>query len=372
MEASLQSGQWSSIVSRLGEVADLEATARTYGALQRVRKVRRAEDLLRLALMYGPGHLSLRTTAAMAGDAAIVGLSDKGVLGRLRKMGDWLEHLLQRLLEQRRGLTFGTAELNLSLVDGSVICAPGSTGSDWRLHARFDPARGCFADLVLTRGTVAERVDRTEITAGQTVVQDRGYARVRNFAAVLAARADFITRIGWNALRLFDAEGRRLDVLALLPDTDVATEHLVHLGGLPGGLPGRLPGGLPGGLPGPMRLVIQRMPADKAERQRKRVARKSSRCGHRVDMRTVAVAGYLMLLTSLPARTHPAEQIISLYRNRWQIELGFKRLKTLGGLDRLPALDPALARTWLLAQLIVAVLTDEIAGEIVGFPPSAA
>ena len=57
-----------------------------------------------------------------------------------------------------------------------------------------------------------------------------------------------------------------------------------------------------------------------------------------------------------------------LYR-RWQIEIGFKRLKTLGGLDRLPASDPALARTWLLAHLIAAVLTDEIAREIVGFPP---
>ena len=56
-------------------------------------------------------------------------------------------------------------------------------------------------------------------------------------------------------------------------------------------------------------------------------------------------------------------------RSRWQIELGFKRLKTLGCLDRLPAMDPALARTWLLAQRIVAVLTDEIASEIVGFPP---
>ncbi len=356
MSVSLNAGQWSSIVSRLSEVADLEVTARSFGALQRVRKVRRAEDLLRLALMYGPGHLSLRSTAAVAGDAAIVGLSDKGVLGRLRKMGDWLEHLLQRLLEQRRGLAFGSAALHLALVDGSVVCAPGSTGSDWRLHARFDPARGCFADLVLPQGKLAERVERTRIEAGQTVIQDRGYARVRDFSAVLAAKADFITRIGWNALRLLDADGQRLDVLGLLPETDLAAEHLVHLKGLPA----------------PLRLVIQRMPPDKAERQRKRVARKSSKSGHQLDARTVTAAGYLMLLTSLPAQAQPAEQIIAMYRNRWQIELGFKRLKTLGGLDRLPALDPALARTWLLAQLIVAVLTDEIASEFVGFSPSGA
>ena len=80
-------------------------------------------------------------------------------------------------------------------------------------------------------------------------------------------------------------------------------------------------------------------------------------------------AGYLILATSLSAQAQPGERIVEMYRNRWQIELGFKRLKTLGGLDRLPAMDPALARTWLLAQLIVAVMTDEIASEIVGFPP---
>jgi hypothetical protein len=51
------------------------------------------------------------------------------------------------------------------------------------------------------------------------------------------------------------------------------------------------------------------------------------------------------------------------------VELGFKRLKSLGGIDRLPASDPDIARTWLLAHLIAAVLTDELANEIVGFPP---
>lgn len=353
MEACIGDGRWSSIVSRLSEVADLEATARSFGALQRVRKVRLASELLRLAFMYGPGHLSLRTTGALAGEAGMAALSDKGVLGRLRKMGDWLEYLLQCLLAQKRGLEGGDGTLNLALVDGSVVCGPGSTGSDWRLHARFDPGRGCFADLVLTRGTQGERVDRTQIEAGHTVIQDRGYARVRDFAAVLGAKAAFITRIGWNSRHLFDADGQRLDVLQLLPKTDLLIEHLVYVKGLQA----------------PLRLVMQRLPPEHAQRQRKRVARKSSKSGHKLNPRTTVAAGYLMLVTSLPAQAQPVERIVAMYRHRWQIELGFKRLKTLAGLDKLPAIDPALARTWLLAQLIIAVLTDELAIETVGFPP---
>ena len=351
MHSSLHDGTWSSIVARLGEVADLETTARSFGALQRVRKVRRAEDLLRLALMYGPGHLSLRTTAAVAAGAAIVELSDKGVLGRLGKAGDWLEHLLARLLEHNRGLDCGDG-LHLALVDGSVVCERGSGGSDWRLHARFDPGRGCFADLVVSQGNVAERVDRTAIEPGQVVVQDRGYARVRDFAAVLAAKADFITRIGWNSLRLIGEDGERVDPLQGLPATPGPVERSVRIEGVRCAL----------------RLVIARLPPEKAEQQRKRVARRASKSSSSLDPRTTTAAGYMMLVTSLSAAAQPAERIIKMYRNRWQIELGFKRLKTIAGLDKLPATDPALARTWLLAQLIVAVPTDEISIETVGFP----
>ena len=352
MNRILQDGRWSSVVSRIAAVTDLEATARSFGALTRVRKLRRAEDLLRLALIYGPGQHSLRSTAAVAADGGVVSLSDKGVLGRLRKMGDWLEHILQCLLQDRLGLECGE-DLDLSLVDSSVVCAPGSTGSDWRLHARFDPGKGCFADLVLTRATAAERVDHTTIQPGATLIQDRGYCRVRDFSAVLQARADFITRIGWNGLRLLDTQGARIDLMALLPQGDAATEHAVHLHGLDR----------------PLRLVLQRLPPAMAERQRKRVRRRASKQGNALDPRTHDAAGYILLMTSIPAALQPAERILSLYRNRWQIELGFKRLKSLGGLDRLPACDPGLARTWLLAHLIAAVLTDEIANEIVGFSP---
>jgi hypothetical protein len=355
--ASLLDGQWPSLVARLAEVADLDETARQFGAFQRARKVRNAEQLLRLAFLYGPARLSLRSTAAAADDAGIACLSDKAVLGRLRKCGDWLEHLLGCLLRDKQGLSVDPSGggLDLALVDGSVICAPGSKGADWRLHARFDPGRGCFADLVLSKGDVGERVDRTQITAGQTMIQDRGYARVRDFSTTLEAQADFITRIGWRSLRLLGEDQQVLDVMTLLPADEQASEHAVWVKGIKR----------------PLRLIIQRIPPDKADRQRQRVARKARKACHKMDPRTAIAAGYLMLITSVPAAAQPAERIVSMYRNRWQVELGFKRLKSIGGIDALPALDPDLARTWLLAHLIAAVLTDEIAIEIVGFPPSA-
>jgi Transposase DDE domain len=127
-----------------------------------------------------------------------------------------------------------------------------------------------------------------------------------------------------------------------------------------------------------LRLVIQPLPPEAATCQRARRIRKANRDGRTIDPRTIQAAGFLMLLTSLAADAQPAERITALYEritalygHRWQVEIGFKRLKTLGQLDELPSADPVLARTWLLAQLIAAVLTDDLANEIVGFPPSA-
>lgn len=57
----------------------------------------------------------------------------------------------------------------------------------------------------------------------------------------------------------------------------------------------------------------------------------------------------------------PAGEVLAAYRLRRQVEFAFKRLKGLLGLDRLPAKNDALARSWLLAHLILALLIDEAA-----------
>jgi len=353
--ASLLSGNWPAVIAAVGGSVDLEATARQFGALRRKRKIKTAEALLRLALMWGPGRLSLREAAALAGEAGIGELSDKAVEGRLRKMGDWLAHILAMLLADRIGVPAcaGGTDLALSLVDGSVVCAPGK-GQDWRLHARYDPGQGRFADLVLTTTREAEAADRTRICPGRVLIMDCGYARVRNFKAIVANAGDFITRLSWSSVQLYDAEGSRIDVPALLADTHQTREVPAWIKGIPQ----------------PFRLVTQPLPAEAAERQRARRRRKANRNSHKIDPRTIQAAGFLMVLTSLPA-AQPPVRITELYRNRWQVEIGIKRLKTLGGLDELRSADPVLARTWLLAHLIAAVLTDDLANQIVGFSPSA-
>jgi len=58
-----------------------------------------------------------------------------------------------------------------------------------------------------------------------------------------------------------------------------------------------------------------------------------------------------------------------LYRLRWQIEIAFKRLKSLLRIDELRAFDPVLAQTYLLAKLLAAVLVDAVRTQGPDFSP---
>jgi IS4 transposase len=224
------------------------------------------------------------------------------------------------------------------------------------LHARYEPARGCFTSLTITEATTAEALCCVAVRPGDVLVQDRGYARVRNFSHARAKGADFITRIGWQSVRLFEAPGQRFDLFAVLPDTGAAvTEHAVRIGDGPNAVAAR--------------LIIARKPPGAIERQTERLRRKASRKGNRTDPRTLRTAGFMMLLTSLSAAQASAEQVVRLYRMRWQIELAFKRIKSLGGFAELRADDTRLARAWLLAHLIAVVLIEASLSESLDSPP---
>jgi Transposase DDE domain len=354
--ASPRLDRWPGIVSHISSLVDLDASARSHRALLRKRGVRSAADLLHLALLYGPGELSLRGTASFAIEAGIAELCDVSLLDRLRNAGDYLADVLDHLLADSRGEAPTEGRLQLHLVDGSTVSIPGSKGCDWRLHARYAPARGGFTSLTITEATTAEALCCVAVRPGDVLVQDRGYARVRNFVHARANGADFVTRIGWQSVRLFESPGRRFDLFAALPDTGAAVvEHAVRIGGGPAAVTAR--------------LIIARKPPEAVERQTARLHRKASRKGHRTDPRTLRTAGFMMLLTSLSPAQASAEEVVRLYRMRWQVELAFKRIKSLGGFAELRAADPRLARSWLLAHLIAVVLIEASLGEALDSPP---
>jgi hypothetical protein len=203
--------RWIGISDYLSQHIDLEASARAHKALVRRRGVRSAADLLHLALLYGPGEMSLRSVASFACEAGIADVCDVSLLDRLRNCSEWLAYVLGELLAGKREQAEAAAPMRLSIIDGSTVSTPGAKTSSWRLHARYDPAFGCFTDLQITTAKQAEALDRVAVLDGDLVIHDRGYGRARNFVHALEQGANFISRIGWRSVKLVGADNAPFD-----------------------------------------------------------------------------------------------------------------------------------------------------------------
>lgn len=352
---------WPEVSARFPAGFDLEATARLRGAFTRAREIKNAETLLRLALAYGGLGMSLRETCAWAEAGGIVSMSDPSLLDRLCKAAPWLGDIVAALIaEQTKAPAGRWCGYRLRALDGTSICQPGADRTTWRLHVGYDLATGQVDQLELTDVHGAENLQRLTYRPGDIVLADRCYARPRDLRPVMDAGADFIVRTGWNSLRLLQADGEPFDLFAALA-AQAEQEGEVQV---------RVHEGIMAATPLILRLVIRRKDPEQAEAERKRLLKDAKKRGKQPDPRSLEAAKYILLLTTLPADTFPPSDILALYRFRWQIELAFKRFKSLAGLDMLPAKKPALARAWIYARLIVAIIAEQIAGQVPDSSPS--
>jgi hypothetical protein len=120
-----------------------------------------------------------------------------------------------------------------------------------------------------------------------------------------------------------------------------------------------------------VRLIVKRKGAEATERALKMATRghQRRRYNQTIQPTTIAAAGFFMVLTSLPASAMTAQAVLDTYRLRWQIELAFKRPKSGLGIHKLPAKDSQLARSWLMAHLILALMIDEAVNDVLDSPP---
>jgi hypothetical protein len=304
--------------------------------------------------------MSLRQTAAWAEAHDVGSLSDVALLKRLRSAEGWLGQVLAGMLaEHINRSTVDASRWRLRLIDATCVSQPGSTGTDWRVHLGWELGGTGIDSIEVTDAKGGESLDRFSIGPGELAVADRGYAHRAGMWGVTQTGGDFIVRLNWQNVPLLHRNGETFDLLAALR-------------ALPDAKPGAHDVRVAAGPKSPSfdaRLMAIRKTEAAAEKARQRVIKEASKKGKTVDPRTLEAAGYVFVLTSLPADLATPEDVLELYRLRWQVELAFKRMKGLLGLDDLPAKEPRLARAFLYAKLIGALLLDRYTEGYLGFSP---
>jgi hypothetical protein len=325
---------------------DIDHIARVTGALVRGRNLKEAAVLLRLILAYAVCDWSLRLVGAWATLQGLAFLSDVALLYRFRQSTRFVGLLVMRLLQRRNSALSALAGVRIRLVDGTVISEPGSRGTDWRLHASVDLGTMCLDGVAISDAHTGESLAHFPVRNDEIYVADRGHAFGQGMGALLRKGARLVVRTNWHNPPIKTEDGQPVRILPWLKSLTRTQERSVILNTPQGSFP--------------IRLIARPLPPAEAQKARERVAKQARKKGRPVSPDTYLAAGFVLLLSNLPVHTWEASRVAWLYRIRWQIELHFKRLKSLLHFDQLRAHDPRLVQTYLLGKLLAALLLDEL------------
>ena len=332
-----------------------EQKAKELGALRRCRKFPDAQVLLRVLLIHLAEGCSLRETAVRARQGGLADVSDVAIMDRLRQTEEWFRWMNSELMARwvlRQPHSVYGERWNVSIVDGTEVTEPGPTGSSWRIHYAIGlPSLRCSAvEVTDSQGTGnGETFARFPVSRGDLFLGDRAYGVTRGIRHVVKKGGDVLVRFGWNNLPLWNEyKKRRFNLFA-------------HLRKLRGTALGDWPvfiGDDTQMVPG--RVCAIRKSRQAIEASRKQVRRKAQKHSNTILPQTLEAAEYIFVFTTVPAPLLTPAQVLEFYRGRWQVELVFKRLKSLMELGHLRKTDDQSARAWIHGKLFVAFVLEAL------------
>lgn len=323
-------------------------------------KVASADDLLRFIFVHVGADLPLRQTVAIVKASGGPTLSPNRLHKKMRKAAPYLRALVEKM-------TVGIlddvsperwAGYDMVAVDASAFSGKGATGTDARAHVALRLADLSIESVSVTDGTGAESFKRFRFRRGQLVLADRGYSSLAGILSVLLQEADVLVRVNRGALLFMDEKDTIMDLLELARTlaVDEALDKDVRATGWVNGHRKTVGG----------RLLLHKLLPEEAEKGRDWVRREQ---GKHATAESFEMAGYVVLFTTAKRSRLSAERCLAAYRLRWQIELLFKRWKSLCGFDRLPNERPDTIESWIYAKVLLALLMDRLGAPATGLSP---
>jgi hypothetical protein len=199
----------------------------------------------------------------------------------------------------------------------------------------------------VTKQSVGESLTNFEFQKGDIVFGDRAYGTITGIEHCLKCSCDFILRLKNKSFKLFTADNKEIKLHKLLDEVGQdCKEFLVYYKNSDSQLC-------------PLRLCAVKKTAEQQEYERKRDQRFESKKQYKLSKETKYTHNYFFVVTSL-GEEFSCEEIMSLYRLRWQVEIAFKRLKSLLEFGALPTRTGDSCETWLNAKMLFAVLIEKI------------
>lgn len=339
-----------------------EEMAFTLRAITRKRKLRSPEVLLRLILIHVAEGLSLRETVAYAKQAGLCDINDVALLCRLKSSADWLRWMCVQLVRQmtdHEDEQLLARKFTVRLVDGTHVSEPGSTGTNWRIHYSLRLSNLFCDGFELTGPKVGESLCNFSVAPDDLMIGDRAYCTRKGLVHVLDRGGQSLVRWHSTSLPLLTRRGAAFPLLKRIQalrdgergDWDCWFRHTADRSLVKG------------------RILTIRKSEQAAAAEKKKILQYAKKKKQEVRPETLVFAEYVLLFTTLNRHRFNDRELLLLYRLRWQIEVMFKRLKSIAGLGHLPKMDPQSCKAWLYAKLMLAMLVELLKREADLFSP---
>lgn len=333
--------------------AGWEEKARETGAFTRARNIKTAEDLLALNMLYITNEGSFQMASAMMKLTKGISVNKNAVYERITASWRWLRWMAEELCKKQGAKIEKPAFLgdrHVKLLDASDETTKGKEKSIWRLHYVFDLFEFQCTSMELTTNKEGERLTRHEVSKSDIFIADRIYCTMSGIEHVLSNEGDYLIRFRSKAFNLYDETGKTLELLPYLRHLRAheSTEVRCYY---------KKDGNLH-----PLRIVGMKKDAKAIETSKRKMERKVSKKQEKaVQEDTVELNEYVVLVTSLE---YTNEQILELYRARWQIEQVFFRLKSLFGYGEVPSKNEEAVKAWFYGKLFLAALCERILKQV--------
>jgi hypothetical protein len=326
------------------------------------RKDKDPETLMRLFMLHLLCGYSLRETSAIASAADIADLSDVAILKRLRKSDEMFSQLCSELFCKVSN-NYELTDYNVRLFDGTIIKEPGQFGTQWRIHFSYSvPSMSCD-DFKITQATgvgTGEVLEQLEVNTNDIIIADRGYCRFSAFNYLAQNRAYGCIRWNSGALRLYNDDESAFDVKSFLKK--------LHKEGMCGESAVYIHGKTPEEKILCRICAIRKNPAAASQARRKLLLEAKKKKATPTDLALFA-CDFVIIITTLPAENFTLKKILELYRIRWQVELAFKRFKSIAKIGSLPKYTESSARAWIHGKMFIALMIEKLSSRLGAFSP---
>ena len=333
---------------------DWEAKAREFNAFRRKGDyLETPEDLLRLLLLWSDlgtyGH-----TAAYLKATGKYPMSKVAVYERVVKSADWLEWLTVNIC---RGHSFlvdspnWLADYRVLITDASKVSRPGCKNASDVLHYMVELFTLAMAEQHLTLASTGESMTNfSSIKENDLVIADRAYGTVTSIRWIEDHKAYYAFRMKAHSFNLYSKnkqdEYEKFDLteeLTKWEEGKVLSFNLYYRSG---------------DSYYPIRVCARGKTAEEIETGIRQIKASNNGKGRgKVSELQEIYNRFIVIVTNLPGSI-TASQVLELYRMRWQIELVFKRLKSIIKFDDIQTRTDASSKAWLYCKLLVAAICE--------------